>query len=1172
VRGTRLRRQLAPARRQLLGVVAAGVVGSLLVLGQAWVVTDLVLAALHGGDVTAAGAWVVGVLVLRGLVSWAGDVLAATAAARVGTSLRRRLVATAGDRPQAGSSGELAALVTRGVASAEPYLTRYLPALVLAVVLPPLAVIAIAGQDLLSAVVVLATLPLVPVFGVLVGLATRDRAREQWRAMASLSGHFVDVVRGLPTLVAHRRARAQSARIASITDRYRIASLATLRIAFASSAVLELVATLSVALVAVTVGVRLAAGSLDLRTALVVLLLAPEAYWPLRRVGAEFHAASEGVATFEAAHVALATAETELGPRAGSSFTFGVLRVRAAQGAGAMDWQRQFERRQRSDVRAMGARSARNFPRGALGLAPQSPAGGDLALDQVSLNFPGRSAPALAPLTAVLPARGITVVTGPSGCGKTTLLSVIATLLAPTTGTIRVGGAGVSGAAWQRQVAWLSQRPVFVSGSIADNLRLGAPEADEAALWSALRKVALEERVRDLPGGLGCGLGEDGATLSAGERARLAMARVVLSQRPWVLLDEPTAHLDPVTEGVIADTVLELAATRAVVMVAHRPAMIALADRVLSLSAARQSAREAPLIPSTRPATVVQPAERSDPTPEDGVARTLAVSTLLGALASASGVALTATAGWLIVQASTRPGVLTLLVAIVGVRTFGLARPVLRYVERLRSHDAALRLLAQRRVQVYDAVMPLTPGRLGRRRGDVLASIVDDVDSVVDRELRVRMPARSFAIVAALATLVAGGLLPAAGLVVALVCLVSGLGGWTVARMGASRAERDLVVARAELSTSVLETLQVAAELRMWQRMGQAADAVAATSERIGRDRRSAAMWSAAARTLVLTATGVGVAGIAALAAGAYSRGELSGPMLALLVLTPLALADVAAPLPDAGAASVGTKAAADRLARLERTPPAVRDTVATTTPTSSEVRVDDVHARWGSDAPLTGPVSFGLGAGERVALVGPSGSGKSTVAALLLRFLDPVGGDIGLGGAPLRALSLDDVRRRVGLVDDDPHLFATTLAENVRLARPEATDLEVAAALRQARLGDWLDALPEGLDTWLGDGHETVSGGERARIGIARSLLARQPVLVLDEPAAHLDHPTAVQLVTEVLTGPRHQAVLWITHGGVGLDRVDRVVDLGTATAGRWSRAGGSSGGTGPVLDTTDW
>ena len=301
----RLRPHLAPARRELAGVLVTGVVGSVLVLAQAWVVTGLVLAALHDGDVAAAGAWVVAVLVLRGLVGWAGDVLAASAASRVGTSLRRRLVLAAAESPPGTATGEVAALITRGVAAAEPYLTRYVPALVLAAVLPPLAVIAVASQDLLSGVIVLVTLPLVPVFGALVGLATRDKAREQWTALASLSGHFVDVVRGLPTLVAHRRARAQSARIAHITDRCRRTSLATLRIAFASSAVLELVATLSVALVAVTVGVRLAAGSLDLHTALVVLLLAPEAYWPLRRVGAEFHAAAEGVATFETAEVLL---------------------------------------------------------------------------------------------------------------------------------------------------------------------------------------------------------------------------------------------------------------------------------------------------------------------------------------------------------------------------------------------------------------------------------------------------------------------------------------------------------------------------------------------------------------------------------------------------------------------------------------------------------------------------------------------------------------------------------------------------------------------------------------------------------------------------------------------------------------------------------------------------
>ncbi len=484
----RLVRRLRPATRPLVVLVSAGFVGSLLLIAQAWLVTGLVVAVVHGGAVRPWAVAVVGLFVARAVAGLISDVAAARAAGEVGTAVRRDLMravlSPGGDRAE--PTGETAVLVTRGVTAAEPYLTRYVPALILAAVLPPLTVIAMATQDVLSAVIVLATLPLVPVFGVLVGLATRDRAERQWRTMASLSGHFLDVVRGLPTLVTFRRAEAQTGRIRAITDRYRRASLATLRIAFASSAVLELVATLSVALVAVTVGVRLASGHLDLHTALVVLLLAPEAYWPLRRVGAEFHAAAEGVATFERVDAALA-----------------------------------------------GQHEAPSFAGGA----------GDLTVDRVTVCYPGRGLPALDSVSLVIPATGITAVTGPSGCGKSTLLSVLSGLRSPDDGHVLVGGRPVGGAAWRSQVALLPQRPVFVTGTIGDNVRLAAPHADDASVWRVLRRVALEERVRSLPQGLDSPLGEDGTTLSAGERARLALARIVISDRPWVLLDEPTAHL-----------------------------------------------------------------------------------------------------------------------------------------------------------------------------------------------------------------------------------------------------------------------------------------------------------------------------------------------------------------------------------------------------------------------------------------------------------------------------------------------------------------------------------------------------------------------------------------------------------------------------------------------------
>ncbi|MBZ5735779.1 thiol reductant ABC exporter subunit CydD [Nocardioides sp. TRM66260-LWL] len=1132
----RLLPHLAPARRPLAVVGLAGVLSAGLVVAQAWSVTGLVLAVLPTplGRTTAglgAGGWaaaVAVVLLLRGVVGRVGDEAAARAAGRVGVALRERLARVVLARPAPDAARD-SVLLTRGVAAAEPYLTRYLPALVLGVVLPPLTVVAIALEDLTTALIVLATLPLVPVFGALVGLATRDRAARQWRSLGRLSGHFLDVVRGLPTLVAHRRAAAQTRRIAALTDAYRRASLATLRVAFASSAVLELVATLSVALVAVTVGVRLADGGLDLHTALLVLLLAPEAYWPLRRVGAEFHAAAEGVATFEAAEALLA----------GAAGTTG----------------------------AVGAIPGR-------GEAPVDASPAALVLDDLTVAFPGRRVPALPPTSAVVPSRGLTVLTGPSGCGKSTLLGALAGepgAGAEVGGTVLLGGRPLepAGEAWRRQVAVLPQRPVLLADTVAANLRLAAPDASDRRLWDALERVALAERVRDL-GGLAASVAEDGRGLSAGERARLALARLVLGVevggRRWVLLDEPTAHLDEITERLVLDTVVELARDVAVLAVAHQDALVALADHRIALA---PPADPGPAATAVRPpvrdvepaADPASPGTAADDEPESErrLLRRLRVDALIGALASGCGVALTATAGWLIVQAASRPPVLTLLVAIVAVRAFGLGRPALRYLARLRSHDAALRLLARRRVEAYAALVPLVPARLGAggTRGEVLAGIVDDVDGVVDRELRVRMPVREAVVVGLGTTLVALLLLPAAGVVVGCGALAGGCGAWLLARRSVRRAEPDLVAARARLSGVVVEALGTAAELRAWQATGRAVGAIAGRAAEVADAGRRAARGPAAARLWLLATAGATIAATAVVAEPAVSTGSLGGPVLALLVLLPLALLDLLLPLADAGALAVRVEAAAARLDAWERTAPAVRDTVASARlhpGVRPGLALQGATTRWTPGAPLVGPVDLVVSPGERVALLGPSGCGKSTVAALALRFLDPVAGSVRLDDVDLRTLPLDDVRARVGLVDDEPHVFATSVLENVRLARPTASRAEVVAALRAACLGEWLDALPQGADTLVGAGHAAVSGGERARLGVARALLADAAVLVLDEPAAHLDHPTALRLAGEVLgrgvAGGR--TVLWITHTPIGLELVDRVVRWGPAGVGQ--------------------
>ena len=1072
---------LRPARWALAGVVAGSTAGGLLLVAQAFALARLVTAAVGGEDLTGPGAWVLATFAARAATGWLTDRAAARAAGQVGTALRGRLSEAAlalGGGPSRHRTGELTVLLTRGVAAVEPYLTRYLPAVVVAVVLPPATLLAMAWVDWPAALTAAVTLPLIPVFAVLVGLATRDRADRQWRLLSSLSGHFVDLVRGLPTLVAYNRAALQGDRIRVVTARYRDATLATLKVAFASSAVLELVATLSVALVAVLVGLRLATGGLDLETALVVLLLAPEAYWPLRRVGAEFHAAAEGTATFEAADALLREAPVAV-PRDGDA----------------------------------------------------------MAVEDLVVRYPDRDVPALDGVSATFPSRGLTAVTGPSGCGKSTLLAVLLGRLSPTAGTVTTPAAD--------RIAWVPQRPWLMPASVRDNVRLGRPDATDAEVWAALEQVRLAHHVATLPGGLDTVLAEDGASFSAGERARLALARVVVSDRPWVLLDEPTAHLDEETEQVVAETLVRLAVDRAVVVVAHRPSLVALADHVVALPAPAPAPAPEHGPIATRPSAatpVSTPAIKGSPEPAASPRRRLALATLLGALAAASGVALTATAGWLIVRAAEQPPVLMLILAIVGVRTFGIARPVLRYAERLVGHAAALRMLAEERARVYDDLVPLVPGRLGPHRGDLLARVVDDVDAVLDEQLRVRLPVLTGALVVAGATVFTALVSPVAVLPVLGSALVGGAAALGLSWWTARRAEAAFVRERGALSALVGSVLDGAPDLVAWQAAGRAADAVRAVAVRLARAAGRAAGGAALGRAVATLAAGVGVVAVLHVAAG-----TTSGPMLALLGLLPLALLDVLLPLADAGQLAVRTRAARERLAALACTEPAVTDPAEPVAAgPGRDLAVERVHAGWGEEAVLR-DVDLGLPAGSRVAVVGPSGSGKSTLVALLLRFLDPQRGSVALDGRRLDRLALSDVRARIGLVDDDPHVFASTLRENLRLARPGADDAELLAALDRARLTPWVAQLPEGLDTFLGDGHADVSGGERARIGVARALLGDRRVLVLDEPTAHLDSGTAEALAADVLgTSADGRSVVWVTHGRAGLDRVDRVLRLG--------------------------
>ncbi len=1122
-------------RAFLAGSVILGGAGAALVVAQASLIAEIVVRAFQRGaglgELTTPLALLALTAVGRGLVGWLTELTAHRSVARVKSTLRRRLLdhATAlGPSYLAGRrTGELTTLATRGIDALDDYFARYLPQLALAVVVPVIVLLRIVGADLTSAAVIAGTLPLIPLFMVLIGMATRSRMDRQWNTLARLSHHFLDVVAGLPTLKVFNRARSQAATIARITADYRRATLRTLRIAFISSFALELLSTVSVALVAVTIGFRLVDGSLDLETGLLILILAPEVYFPIRQVGALYHSSVEGLT---AADEIFRVLETPL-PAAGT--------VPAPDLTGAV-----------------------------------------ITAEGLTVRHPGRALPALDGAALTLHPGSSTALTGPSGAGKSTLLAVLLGLTAPESGTVRITAADgrthdlaeLEPGSWRRQIAWVPQHPHLFAGTVADNLRLYRPGAPDEQLWTALRAAHALDFVTDLD----AELGEDGAGLSAGQRQRLALARALLADdRPLVLLDEPTANLDGASEAAVVDAVRTLAEdpARTVLVVAHRPALLAVADQRVHLAgpaaveapASGRVTAVSPLAHSGRPTPA--PAAPEEPEAEPAAPR-MALSVLLGALALGSAVALTATSGYLISRASQMPPVLYLMMAVTSVRAFGIGRSVFRYAERLVSHDAVLRTLGTLRAAVHRRLTALAPAGLPAfRRGDLLSRLVADVDAIQDHHLRWRLPAAVAAVVSLASTVAMGAFLPAAGLVLGLGLLLAGALVPALAARWSAGAERRQAPARGQLATSVVDAFTGTAELTVAGALPRRLAAVrTADAALTGLAARSAAT-TALGTGLIALLTGLTVVGAAAVGIQGVRGGSLAPVCLAVVVLTPLAAFEAVSGMPLAVRARQRSRAARARLDEVLRAPEPVTDTAEPLAlpehPLPVAVRGLTVRHPGQSEDALAG-LDLDLAPGRRIAVVGPSGSGKTTLAQALLRFLEPVAGSVTFAaGRPQavdsRALAGEDVRRVIGLCAQDAHVFDSSLRENLRLARPGADEDELRAALAAARLLDWTDTLPEGLDTMVGEHGARLSGGQRQRLALARALLADFPVLVLDEPAEHLDLPTADALTADLLTATAGRTTVLITHRLAGLDdgTVDEVLVLDggrVAERGRWS------------------
>ncbi|RPK94335.1 thiol reductant ABC exporter subunit CydD [Streptomyces sp. ADI98-10] len=1135
----RLLHHARATRLFLAAVVALGLVGALLVIAQAMLIAEIVVGGFEGGlTVTALRTpllLLAAVAVGRALIAWLTELAAHRASAAVKSELRGRLLERAAllgpDWLSGQRTGSLVALATRGIDALDDYFARYLPQLGLAVVVPVAVLARIVTEDWVSAAIIVVTLPLIPLFMILIGWATQSRMDRQWQLLSRLSGHFLDVVAGLPTLKVFGRAKAQAASIRTITSDYRRATLRTLRIAFLSSFALELLATLSVALVAVTIGMRLVHGELDLYTGLVVLILAPEAYLPIRQVGAQYHAAAEGLS---AAEEIFAVLETE--------------------------------------PRTPGTEDVPDELR--------------LELEAVTVRHEGRAEPSLdAASLTVEPGETVALV-GPSGVGKSTLLNVVLGFARPDEGRVRAGGqdlADLDPDRWRSRIAWVPQRPHLFAGTIAENVRLARPDADDEAVLGALRDAGAYDFVAALPDGMLTALGEDGAGLSAGQRQRLALARAFLADRPLLLLDEPTASLDGESEAGIVDAVRRLAAGRTVLLVVHRPALLAVADRVVTLEpgtcvhernedASRGAAAAGPAVPQPLAGGELLDARRAeelraaDGGPAESASRSgsvlarvresagaqrgrLALALLLGSLAVGSAVGLMAVSGWLISRASEEPPVMYLMMAVTATRAFGIGRAVFRYAERLVSHDAVLKLLADLRVSVYRGLERIAPAGLRTtRRGDLLSRLVADVDALQDYWLRWLLPAGTAAVVGTVAAGFTGWLLPEAGVILAVGLLVAGVGVPLVSGACARRTERQLAPARAALATRVTELLGGTAELTVAGALPARQVRLRTADTLLTRIASRAAAATALGGGLSALVCGLTVVAAAAVAVPAVQDGRLSGVALAVVVLTPLAAFEAVTGLPLAVQYRQRVARSAERVFEVLDAPVPVQEPLAPAEEPASPfpLEVRGLSARYpGARHDALASLDLMLTPGRRIAVVGPSGSGKTTLAQALLRFLDASSGTYRLGGVDAAELESDTVRRSVGLCAQDAHVFDSTIRENLRLARPGATDAELRDALSRARLLDWVLALPQELDTPVGEHGARLSGGQRQRLALARALLAGFPVLVLDEPAEHLDLPTADALTADLLDATRGCATVLITHRLTGLEAVDEVLVL---------------------------
>ncbi|WP_203136813.1 thiol reductant ABC exporter subunit CydC [Microbacterium sp. JZ31] len=1084
-----------PASVLVLGMLAAlRAVGLVLVAGAvAAGIAGLQRGAFDPREILLLGATGA---ILRSGSGWATEVAARRIAIAVKRTLRRDLWRRiAQGAPEAGEGG-LAVLATDGLDDLDDYYVRSLPALIAAVVVPAIVGLRILGADWVSALVVVLTVPLVPFFMALIGRHTQARTDEALGALSRLADHLTELARGLPVLVGLGRVAEQARALDGVQRAYRTRTQETLRWAFLSALVLELIATISVAVVAVFLGLRLMERTVPLEAALLVLILAPECFAVVREVGTAFHASQNGLSALQRVREILA------GPS-----------------------------RRSPDERPVGKTDAAS-PRGAV------------TLRGLAVRYPGRAASAFGPLDARL--EGTTAITGPSGSGKSTLLAALAGTL-PADAEVSGSLHGADG------VAYAPQAPRGFADTPREELVLfGAPDPVAALAELGLADVA-DARI---------------AELSPGELRRLAVARALARVdrgATLLVLDEPTAHLDRASADRVRAAIRSRAARTTVVLATHEPETLALAERsvrvdapgrsrgVDSAATLRRAVGDAGAHRVDRPQRV-ETAERRDRAPERPLLPWL-LGILLAFAAVGMGLALSAVSGWLIVRASVEEYIMYLLVAIVGVRFFGIGRSLARYTERLFTHEAAFRMVDALRLRLWHAIAARGAGSRRLLEGgtpvDYLVVLADELRDLLPRVIP---PLAVGALSLVGVTLTTALVQPHLTGVVLVTLTAAAVVGAVLAIAAARGAQRARIAGRSEVVRGTAALSAAAADLRGNRVADRALDVLAEADARLARAERRVAWGAGLGGAVVVLATT-----LLAVAAPLLSTGS---PAELTCVIALLALATLE-PLADFVAAAHRLPALREvrtRIATLSARPDGARthaeddhgpshESVPAPRPAAriGEIALHALAARYGDTEVFSG-VHGVARAGEWLVVEGPSGSGKSTLLSIVMGALPAAAGAVRVDGVPLADLDADAWRARVAWCPQDAYVFDSTLRGNLLLARARAdapSDAEMTAVLDRVGLGPLLRTLPRGLDTRVGPGGSALSGGERQRLAVARALLTRAEVILLDEPTAHLDAPTAAAMMSDLRRATEDRIVLLVSHRADDRRPGDRVLTL---------------------------